>query len=75
MLFSFVLSVPRLLSCLIMLEKLNVLLLFKSLVSGLEEFRMLFLALVVIFTVEVVLGLVILTRVWDSRGLICSVGL
>lgn len=39
-----------------------------------EECRVLFLALVVIFTVEVVVGLVLLTRLWDSSGLIGLVG-
>nr|YP_009092173.1 NADH dehydrogenase subunit 4L [Dicrocoelium chinensis]AHG06498.1 NADH dehydrogenase subunit 4L [Dicrocoelium chinensis] len=73
-LISLVLSVPRLLGCIIVLENLNVLLLFNCLVSGYEEFRVLFLALMVIFTVEVVLGLVILTRLWDVGGLIGLVG-
>nr|YP_009092185.1 NADH dehydrogenase subunit 4L [Dicrocoelium dendriticum]AHG06510.1 NADH dehydrogenase subunit 4L [Dicrocoelium dendriticum] len=73
-LISLALSVPRLLGCIIVLENLNVLLLFSCLVSGYEEFRILFLALMVIFTVEVVLGLVILTRLWDVGGLIGLVG-
>nr|QIX04627.1 NADH dehydrogenase subunit 4L [Brachylecithum sp. PakAb2] len=71
---SFVLSFPRLLGCLIALENLNVLLLLSCLVSSLEEFRILFLALMVLFTVEVVLGLVILTRLWDISGLIGFLG-
>nr|QIX04639.1 NADH dehydrogenase subunit 4L [Brachydistomum sp. PakPr2] len=73
-LISLMLSVPRLIGCIILVENLNVLLLFNCLVSGCNEFRILFLALVVMFTVEVVLGLVILTRLWDVGGLIGMVG-
>nr|YP_009826141.1 NADH dehydrogenase subunit 4L [Lyperosomum longicauda]QIX04651.1 NADH dehydrogenase subunit 4L [Lyperosomum longicauda] len=69
-LFGFVLSLSRLLNCLIMLENLNVMLLFSCMLWQVEEFRIFFLALMVIFTVEVVLGLVVLTRLWDSSGLI-----
>nr|YP_010461149.1 NADH dehydrogenase subunit 4L [Carassotrema koreanum]UUF91998.1 NADH dehydrogenase subunit 4L [Carassotrema koreanum] len=71
---SFVLSLTRLLNCLIVVENFNVLLLVSCLLSQSEEFRMLFIALMVIFTVEVVLGLVVLTRLWDSSDLIGIVG-
>lgn len=73
-LLGFVLSISRLLSCLIVLEKMNVLLLFNCLVHEVGEPRVFFLALMVIFTVEAVLGLVILTRLWDLSGLIVTVG-
>lgn len=58
---GFVLSVGRFLNCLIVLENFKILLLFCSLVLGSER-HMVFLALVVIFTVEVTLSLVVLTR-------------
>jgi hypothetical protein len=61
-LFRFVLSLSRLLKCLIVLEKFKVLLLFTSLVGQVEERRILFIALMVIFTIEVTLGLVVLIR-------------
>lgn len=61
---GFVLSVGRFLNCLIVLENFKVLLLFCSLIFWWES-HVLFLALVVIFTVEVTLSLVVLTRLWD----------
>nr|YP_009533199.1 NADH dehydrogenase subunit 4L [Cyathocotyle prussica]AYH51384.1 NADH dehydrogenase subunit 4L [Cyathocotyle prussica] len=73
-LFSFILSATRLLNCLIIIENFNVLILFACLVSQWEESRVLFLALMVIFTVEVTLGLVVLTRLWSSSLLIDIVG-
>nr|ACH72683.1 NADH dehydrogenase subunit 4L [Opisthorchis viverrini] len=71
---SFFLSISRLLNCLIVVENLNVLLLFISMLSQRGESYMFFIALVVIFTIEVVLGLVVLTRLWDSSELIDIVG-
>lgn len=73
-LFGFFLSLSRLLKCLIVVEKFKVLLLFVSLLVQWGESRMFFIALMVIFTVEVTLGLVVLTRIWDSRRLIGIVG-
>nr|YP_009650987.1 NADH dehydrogenase subunit 4L [Uvitellina sp. SSS-2019]QCY72813.1 NADH dehydrogenase subunit 4L [Uvitellina sp. SSS-2019] len=73
-LFSFFLSLSRLLNCLMVIENFNVLLLFVSLLGQWEEFYMFFIALMVIFTVEVTLGLVVLTRLWDLSGLIGIVG-
>ena len=61
-LFRFILSATRLLNCLIVIENFKVLLLFSCLVCQWEESRVLFLALMVIFTIEVTLGLVVLTR-------------
>lgn len=61
-LFRFVMSLSRLLNCLIVAEKLNVLLLLVCLLGQYEETRVVFLALMVVFTVEVSLGLVMLTR-------------
>nr|QUL60403.1 NADH dehydrogenase subunit 4L [Echinostomatidae sp. CA-2021] len=73
-LFSFFMSLSRLLNCLIVVENFNVLLLLWCLLGQWDEFRMLFIALIVIFTVEVTLGLVVLTRLWDSSSLIGIVG-
>lgn len=55
-------SQSRFLSCLIVAEKIKVLLLLACLVSQSEESRVLFLALMVIFTIEATLGLVVLAR-------------
>nr|AHW40479.1 NADH dehydrogenase subunit 4L [Fasciola sp. GHL-2014]QCQ81663.1 NADH dehydrogenase subunit 4L [Fasciola gigantica]WKD80462.1 NADH dehydrogenase subunit 4L [Fasciola gigantica] len=72
--FGFFLSLGRLLNCLIVVENLNVLLLFVCLVGQWEEFRIVFIALMVIFTIEVTLGLVVLTCLWDFSSLIGTVG-
>lgn len=58
----FFLSLTRLLNCLIVVENLKVLMLFLSLVVQRGESFIFFIALMVIFTIEVVLGLVVLTR-------------
>nr|YP_008578688.1 NADH dehydrogenase subunit 4L [Haplorchis taichui]AGW06999.1 NADH dehydrogenase subunit 4L [Haplorchis taichui]AYV63035.1 NADH dehydrogenase subunit 4L [Haplorchis taichui] len=71
---SFFLSLTRLLNCLIVVENFNVLVLFVSLLSQRGETFILFIALMVIFTIEVILGLVVLTRLWDSSGLVGIVG-
>nr|YP_009169424.1 NADH dehydrogenase subunit 4L [Fischoederius elongatus]AJF22816.1 NADH dehydrogenase subunit 4L [Fischoederius elongatus]QIJ60103.1 NADH dehydrogenase subunit 4L [Fischoederius elongatus] len=73
-LVSFVLSLARLMNCLIVVENLNVLLLFSSLVSQSAEVRILFIALMVIFAIEVTLGLVALVRLWDLGSLIDILG-
>nr|YP_009519770.1 NADH dehydrogenase subunit 4L [Echinostoma miyagawai]AYD49498.1 NADH dehydrogenase subunit 4L [Echinostoma miyagawai]QEG55043.1 NADH dehydrogenase subunit 4L [Echinostoma miyagawai]WCK11538.1 NADH dehydrogenase subunit 4L [Echinostoma miyagawai] len=73
-LFGFFMSLTRLLNCLIVVENFNVLLILFCLLSQWDEFRMFFIALIVIFTVEVTLGLVVLTRLWDSSSLIGIVG-
>lgn len=61
-LLRFVLSLSRLLNCLIVVENFNVLLLFICLLSNWDETRIFFITLMVIFTIEVTLGLVVLTR-------------
>nr|WPN08952.1 NADH dehydrogenase subunit 4L [Prohemistomum vivax] len=73
-LFSFILSATRLLNCLIVIENFNVLLLLCCLMCQWEECRVLFLALMVIFIIEVTLGLVVLTRLWSSSSLMDIVG-
>lgn len=70
----FFLSFSRLLNCLIVVENVKVLLLFFCLLNQYSEVRVIFLALMVIFTVEVTLGLVVLTRLWWSRDLMVIVG-
>nr|YP_009262359.1 NADH dehydrogenase subunit 4L [Fasciolopsis buski]ANI86935.1 NADH dehydrogenase subunit 4L [Fasciolopsis buski] len=72
--FGFFLSLGRLLNCLIVVENFNVLLLFVCLLCQWDEFRIMFIALMVIFTIEVMLGLVVLTRLWDFSSLIGTVG-
>nr|YP_009236159.1 NADH dehydrogenase subunit 4L [Fascioloides magna]AMF83643.1 NADH dehydrogenase subunit 4L [Fascioloides magna] len=72
--FGFFLSLGRLLNCLIVVENFNVLLLFVCLLGQWDEFRIIFIALMVIFTIEVTLGLVTLTRLWDFSSLIGIVG-
>uniref|UniRef100_A0AAU7N3P1 NADH dehydrogenase subunit 4L n=1 Tax=Dollfustrema vaneyi TaxID=438518 RepID=A0AAU7N3P1_9TREM len=74
-LFGFTLSLARFINCLIMVENLNVLLLFTCVLSQSSEMRMFFLVLMVIFTVEITLCLVVLTRLWRSSSLVDSVGL
>lgn len=59
--FSFVLSLGRFLNCLIVLENLKVLLLLNCILLWGER-RVLFLVLIVIFTIEVTISLVVLTR-------------
>lgn len=74
-LFGFVQRMSRFIKCLIMVENFNVLLLFGCLISQVEEMRVFFLVLMVIFTVEITLCLVVLTRLWRSSDLMVSVGL
>lgn len=61
-LFRFVMSLSRLLNCLMIMENLNILLLMVCLANQADETRIIFLALMVLFTVEVALRLVMLTR-------------
>nr|YP_009692011.1 NADH dehydrogenase subunit 4l [Rhinebothrium reydai]QEG77659.1 NADH dehydrogenase subunit 4l [Rhinebothrium reydai] len=67
-LVSFFLSLSRFLNCLIILENFNVLLLLFSLLLCVGDSHMLFVILMVVSTVEVILGLVVLTRVWESTN-------
>nr|UFQ88965.1 NADH dehydrogenase subunit 4L [Rhinebothrium sp. MZUSP 8030]UFQ88977.1 NADH dehydrogenase subunit 4L [Rhinebothrium sp. MZUSP 8031] len=67
-LISFFLSLSRFLNCLIILENFNVLLLLFSLLNSLFDNHMIFIILMVVSTVEVIVGLVVLTRVWESTN-------
>nr|YP_009175583.1 NADH dehydrogenase subunit 4L [Drepanidotaenia lanceolata]ALH16571.1 NADH dehydrogenase subunit 4L [Drepanidotaenia lanceolata] len=67
---SFFLSISRFLNCLIILENFNVLLLLFILLLGLLESHIIFIVLMVISTVEVIIGLVVLTRVWECSSTI-----
>lgn len=62
-LLRFFLSISRFLNCLIILEKFNVLVLLFCLISGIQDSHMIFIVLIILSTVEVIVGLVILTRV------------
>nr|UFQ88461.1 NADH dehydrogenase subunit 4L [Rhinebothriidae sp. DJM-2021] len=65
---SFFLSISRFLNCLIILENFNVLLLLFSLLVSSNDSHMLFIVLMVVSTIEVIVGLVVLTRVWESTN-------
>nr|UFQ88305.1 NADH dehydrogenase subunit 4L [Spongiobothrium variabile]UFQ89181.1 NADH dehydrogenase subunit 4L [Spongiobothrium sp. MZUSP 7999] len=65
---SFFLSLSRFLNCLIILENFNVLLLLFSLLVSVFDNHMIFIILMVVSTVEVIIGLVVLTRVWESTN-------
>nr|YP_010286162.1 NADH dehydrogenase subunit 4L [Mosgovoyia sp. SQ20]UKS08000.1 NADH dehydrogenase subunit 4L [Mosgovoyia sp. SQ20] len=65
---SFFLAYSRFLNCLIILENFNVLLLLFSLLTGFNDSHMIFIVLMVISTVEVIVGLVVLTRVWECSS-------
>nr|UFQ88473.1 NADH dehydrogenase subunit 4L [Scalithrium sp. LRP 10408]UFQ88485.1 NADH dehydrogenase subunit 4L [Scalithrium sp. LRP 10409]UFQ88521.1 NADH dehydrogenase subunit 4L [Scalithrium sp. LRP 10410]UFQ88557.1 NADH dehydrogenase subunit 4L [Scalithrium sp. LRP 10411] len=67
-LISFFLSLSRFLNCLIILENFNVLLLLFSLLSSFSGNHMIFIVLMVVSTVEVIIGLVVLTRVWECTN-------
>nr|UFQ89061.1 NADH dehydrogenase subunit 4L [Rhodobothrium cf. paucitesticulare DJM-2021]UFQ89109.1 NADH dehydrogenase subunit 4L [Rhodobothrium cf. paucitesticulare DJM-2021] len=67
-LLSFFLSLSRFLNCLIILENFNVLLLLFILLSSLLDNHIMFIVLMVVSTVEVIIGLVVLTRVWESSN-------
>nr|UFQ89205.1 NADH dehydrogenase subunit 4L [Rhinebothrium cf. copianullum DJM-2021] len=65
-LISFFISVSRFLNCLIILENFNILLLLFSLLYNCFDNHMIFIVLMVVSTIEVIIGLVVLTRVWES---------
>nr|YP_009180042.1 NADH dehydrogenase subunit 4L [Anoplocephala perfoliata]AKU46905.1 NADH dehydrogenase subunit 4L [Anoplocephala perfoliata] len=65
---SFFLASTRFLNCLIILENFNVLLLLFCLLVGLAESHIIFIILMVISTIEIIVGLVILTRVWECSS-------
>lgn len=67
-LVRFFLSLRRFLNCLIILENFNVLLLLFSLLVTSFDSHILFIVLMVVSTIEVILGLVVLTRVWECRN-------
>nr|YP_007890984.1 NADH dehydrogenase subunit 4L [Hydatigera parva]BAN15656.1 NADH dehydrogenase subunit 4L [Hydatigera parva] len=72
--FGFVLSIGHFLNNLIILESLNVLVLLFCLLFSTLDSHMIFIALIVVSTIEVVVGLVILTQVWEcssSLDLVC----
>nr|YP_007890948.1 NADH dehydrogenase subunit 4L [Taenia ovis]BAN15608.1 NADH dehydrogenase subunit 4L [Taenia ovis] len=62
---SFFLSITRFLNSLIILENFNILILLFCLIFSFFDSHMIFMALMVISTVEIIVGLVVLTRVWE----------
>nr|UFQ88869.1 NADH dehydrogenase subunit 4L [Rhinebothrium sp. MZUSP 8022]UFQ88881.1 NADH dehydrogenase subunit 4L [Rhinebothrium sp. MZUSP 8023] len=67
-LVGFFISISRFLNCLIILENFNVLILLFSLLYSSFDSHMIFIVLMVVSTIEVIVGLVILTRVWESAN-------
>lgn len=67
-LLGFILSLTRFLNCLIILENFKVLLLLFSLLLSVADRHIIFIVLMVVSTVEVIIGLVVLTRVWESTN-------
>lgn len=67
---GFFLSLRRFLNCLIILEGFNVLLLIFSLIVDRVNSHMIFITLMVVSTIEIVVGLTILTRVWECSTLL-----
>nr|YP_008082873.1 NADH dehydrogenase subunit 4L [Taenia serialis]BAN21735.1 NADH dehydrogenase subunit 4L [Taenia serialis] len=65
---SFFLSITRFLNSLIVLENFNVLILMFCLIFSSFDSHMIFMTLMVISTVEIIVGLVILTRVWECSS-------
>nr|YP_009428342.1 NADH dehydrogenase subunit 4L [Diphyllobothrium stemmacephalum]BBA26476.1 NADH dehydrogenase subunit 4 [Diphyllobothrium stemmacephalum] len=65
---GFILSLTRFLNCLIILENFNVLLLLFSLLLSVSDSHIIFIVLMVVSTVEVIIGLVVLTRVWECTN-------
>lgn len=62
-LVRFFLSITRFLNSLIILENFNVLVLMMCLLTSSNDSHMIFMTLMVISTVEIIIGLVLLTRV------------
>nr|QSV08748.1 NADH dehydrogenase subunit 4L [Taenia hydatigena]QSV08820.1 NADH dehydrogenase subunit 4L [Taenia hydatigena] len=67
-LVSFFLSITRFLNSLIILENFNVLVLMMCLLASSNDSHMIFMTLMVISTVEIIIGLVLLTRVWECSS-------
>lgn len=67
-LVRFFLSITRFLNSLIILENFNVLVLMMCLLTSSNDSHMIFMTLMVISTVEIIIGLVLLTRVWECSS-------
>nr|YP_009370866.1 NADH dehydrogenase subunit 4L [Khawia sinensis]ALK26530.1 NADH dehydrogenase subunit 4L [Khawia sinensis] len=72
--FSLVLCLDRFLNCLILLENFNVCVLLFSVLLSRADSHMVFIVLMVVSTIEVVVGLVALTQLWEFEGFLDSVG-
>nr|WCL38743.1 NADH dehydrogenase subunit 4L [Caryophyllaeus brachycollis] len=71
---AIILCIDRFLNCLILLENFNVCILLFSLLRSSSDSHMVFIVLMVVSTIEIVVGLVVLTRLWESGGCLDSVG-
>nr|YP_007890996.1 NADH dehydrogenase subunit 4L [Hydatigera krepkogorski]BAN15680.1 NADH dehydrogenase subunit 4L [Hydatigera krepkogorski] len=72
---SFFLTLNRFLNNLIILESLNVLVILFCLLYSSFDNHMIFIAFIVVSTVEVIVGLVVLTKVWECSSLLDLVDL
>nr|YP_009466055.1 NADH dehydrogenase subunit 4L [Hydatigera kamiyai]AFJ94652.1 NADH dehydrogenase subunit 4L [Hydatigera taeniaeformis]BAN15668.1 NADH dehydrogenase subunit 4L [Hydatigera kamiyai] len=67
---SLFLTLNRFLNNLIILESLNVLIILFCLLCSSLDNHMIFIAFVVVSTIEVIIGLVVLTQVWECSSLL-----
>nr|BAU70020.1 NADH dehydrogenase subunit 4L [Hydatigera sp. HCFr] len=67
---SLFLTLNRFLNNLIILESLNVLIILFCLLCSSSDNHMIFIAFIVVSTIEVIIGLVVLTQVWECSSLL-----
>nr|YP_010286150.1 NADH dehydrogenase subunit 4L [Hydatigera sp. XHPW10]UKS07988.1 NADH dehydrogenase subunit 4L [Hydatigera sp. XHPW10] len=67
---SFFLTLNRFLNNLIILENLNVLVIMFCLLCSSLDNHMIFIAFIVVSTIEVIIGLVVLILVWECSSLL-----
>lgn len=68
LMLNFFVCLSRFLNCLIILEKFKIILLLFRLLMGVGDNHIMFIVLMVVSTIEVVVGLVVLTRLWECVG-------
>nr|UEC44187.1 NADH dehydrogenase subunit 4L [Taenia tianguangfui] len=71
---SYFLCISRFLNSLIIMENFNVLILLFCLLFSSYDSHMIFMTVMVISTVEVIIGLVVLTRIWECSSSLELVG-
>lgn len=64
------LTLNRFLNKLIILERLKVLIILFCLLCSSSDNHMIFIAFIVVSTIEVIIGLVVLTQVWECSSLL-----